>query len=376
MPGDIIQEIKDTCRESLSHTGMKINEEGIKAFWANLDEADWSKFHQEHGAKFPLNYSDALDELNFLSVLTILNFLSAYRIQLHKRTGQGAYDTIRRFVMACYLAQMQGELENPLSASGMAHLSEHITAEFLRLPTMTEKDHPTLPMRIGEPDKEAKEIVQLVQGVMNETGNILLKSGKKNLGAWVADTLKQTTDLTAQERASYLVKALANTFPAFRDEGDVQGYRVKVYKKAQLLTFIIGTEFKDRSDVPFPLPATETITATVDNVVPTMAVHFKLLDISNSKYSVYANGLGQAGEAGVKVQGITQTAEEAYAIRAGTVAAIERAIGISKEVAASKGKSWLSSIRSMGLDGYLWSKAKDGDLRNLPRLSEPGTVMY
>lgn len=201
---------------------------------------------------------------------------------------------------------MQGELENPLSASGMAHLSEHITAEFLRLPTMTEKDHPTLPMRIGEPDKEAKEIVQLVQGVMNETGNILLKSGKENLGAWVADTLKQITDLTAQERASYLVKALANTFPAFRDEGDVQGYRVKVYKKAQLLTFIIGTEFKDRSDVPFPLPATETITATVDNVVPSrssrltwrqrclltallllaMAVHFKLLDISNSKYSV------------------------------------------------------------------------------------------
>lgn len=202
------------------------------------------------------------------SILTILNFLSAYRIQLHKRTGQGAYDTIRRFVMSCYLAQVQGELENPLSASGMAHLSEHITAEFLRLPLMSEKDHPTLPMKIGEPDKEAKEIVQLVTGVMNETGEILLKLGKPNLGAWVVDTLNQTKELTAEQRASYLVKALADTFPAFRDEGDVQGYRVKVYKKAQLLTFIIGVEFKDRSDIPFPLPATQTITATVDNVVP------------------------------------------------------------------------------------------------------------
>lgn len=46
---------------------MQINEEGIKTFWENLDESDWNKFHQEHGAKFPLKYSDELDELNFLS---------------------------------------------------------------------------------------------------------------------------------------------------------------------------------------------------------------------------------------------------------------------------------------------------------------------
>ena len=80
-----------------------------------------------------------------------------------------------------------------------------------------------------------------------------------------------------------------------------------------------------------------------------MAVHFRLLDINNSKYPVYANGLGKAAEAGEKVQGITQTAEEAYAIRGATVAAIERAIEVSKEVAVAKGKNWLSSIRSMDL---------------------------
>lgn len=80
-----------------------------------------------------------------------------------------------------------------------------------------------------------------------------------------------------------------------------------------------------------------------------MAVYFRLLDISNSKYPIYANGLGKAAQAGVKVQGHTQSAEEAYAIRAATVAAIERAIEVSKEVAASTGKSWLASIRSMDL---------------------------
>lgn len=80
-----------------------------------------------------------------------------------------------------------------------------------------------------------------------------------------------------------------------------------------------------------------------------MAVHFGLLDISQSKYPIYADGLGKPAEAGQKVQGITQNAEEAYAIRAATVAAIERAIEISKEVAKSTGKSWLASIRSMDL---------------------------
>lgn len=170
--------------------------------------------------------------------------------------------------MACYLSQLQQEVVSPLSAEGMAALSEATVSEYLRLPLMVEKQHPTLPIHIGERDAEAAEIVHLVQGVMNQTGQILVKQGKKNLGQWVVDTLKQTVDMTAEQRASYLVKALADTFPAFKDEGIVKGQRVMVYKKAQLLAFIVGTEFKNRAGVDFPLPATHTINATVDNVVP------------------------------------------------------------------------------------------------------------
>lgn len=80
-----------------------------------------------------------------------------------------------------------------------------------------------------------------------------------------------------------------------------------------------------------------------------MAVYFNLLDISQSKYPIYANGLGKPASPGQKVQGLTQTAEEAYAIRGATVAAINRAIEISKEVAASTGKQWLTSIKAMDL---------------------------
>jgi hypothetical protein len=175
---------------------------------------------------------------------------------------------------------MQDELDSPLTAKGMAGLSEQVVSDFLQLPLMTEKDHPTLPVKIGEPDTEAREIVRLVQGVMNETGNILLKHGKRCLGEWVSDKLTETIPVTASERASYLVKALVDTFPAFRDEGDVKGHHVKVYKKAQLLTFIIGVEFQGRTGLPFSLPATNTITATVDNVVPSEAT----LSFSSYKY--------------------------------------------------------------------------------------------
>ena len=99
-----------------------------------------------------------------------------------------------------------------------------------------------------------------------------------------------------------------------------------------------------------------------------MAVHFDFLDLIHCVYRVYSEGLGEA----VKGERI----EVAYAIRAATLAACERVIEIAPAVAKEDGKSWLEEMDAMGLDGYLWQKAKDGELRDLPRLSERGTVFY
>jgi len=377
----VIEQVKKSCLESLSHSGIKLNEQGMRSFLKNLDRADWDKHYQEHGARFPLNYDGALDELNFLSILTILNFLSAYRIPLHKRTGQGAYDAVRRFVLSCYLSGHDDADTSPLTAKGMAGLSEAKTAEYLKLEIYVEKDHPTLPVKLGERDPEAVEIVGLVQKVMNETGEILLALKKKDLGAFVADVLREGKD--DESRTDLLVEKLVETFPAFADEGTVKGHKVKVYKKAQLLAFIIGTEFAGRADLPFPLPSVERIPACVDNVLPTMAVHFDFLDLSECAYPLYKDGLGSsAAKGGEKVEGLKQSAEEAYAIRSATLAACERVVEIAKEVASSgsgsgsEDRAWLATMTAMNMDGYLWQKAKDGDLRLLPRLSERGTVFY
>lgn len=90
---------------------------------------------------------------------------------------------------------------------------------------------------------------------------------------------------------------------------------------------------------------------------------------------MYKDGLGKA-VTGEKVAGLSQTAEEAYAIRAATIAACERVVELEKQVAEETGKTWLTSMSAMDLDGYLWSVAKVGELRNLPRLSERGTMFY
>lgn len=79
-----------------------------------------------------------------------------------------------------------------------------------------------------------------------------------------------------------------------------------------------------------------------------MAVHFKLIDLSGTKYDVYKNGLGKP-EAGKKVEGIRQTAEEAFAIRSATLAACERTVELTSEVGAKTGKEWLKTITAMDL---------------------------
>jgi hypothetical protein len=79
-----------------------------------------------------------------------------------------------------------------------------------------------------------------------------------------------------------------------------------------------------------------------------MAVHFKLIDLSQCNYEVYKDGLGEP-QAGKKVEGLRQTAEEAFAIRAATLAACERTVELTAEVADKTGKQWLTSITAMDL---------------------------
>lgn len=47
-------------------------------------------------------------------------------------------------------------------------------------------------VKMGEKDEEAWEILELLAGVLTQTGKILKDFGKKNLGEWVKEALLET----------------------------------------------------------------------------------------------------------------------------------------------------------------------------------------
>ena len=142
----------------------------------------------------PLNFPSVLAELNLLSLLSLLNFASGYRVPLHEATGRGAFDNIRAFVFSLYISSSVGAEGDLLSARGMQNITEGKVAELMNVAEKVhvEKPHATLPaVKVGELGGPLWELVQLVTKVMKETGDILVKGGYQDLGAFVLEALKE-----------------------------------------------------------------------------------------------------------------------------------------------------------------------------------------
>lgn len=151
----------------------------------------FKRVSQSHGLALPLNFSSPLDELNLLAILSILNFASGYRVQLHQEVGRGAWDTIRAFVFSLYLSSsIDGD--DLLSAHGIAAIEASKVAELMGVNVHVERNHDTIPgLTIGQLGGPMYELVNLVTGVLNETGDILVDRGYPNLGAFVLEALKE-----------------------------------------------------------------------------------------------------------------------------------------------------------------------------------------
>lgn len=122
----------------------------------------------------------------------MLNFLSGYRSTLHRLTSRGAYSTILSLVLSAYLSSPDNG-DAPLSAQWMRDATLVQIAELARIQTHREEDHPTLgsAVKVGVKDEEAFEVLQLLVGVLNETGSILQEAGIKSLGVWVREMLER-----------------------------------------------------------------------------------------------------------------------------------------------------------------------------------------
>lgn len=125
------------------------------------------------------------------STLGLLNFLSGHRHALHRLTGRGAFSTIQMLVLSAYISSSDNPDSSILTAHGMRQATVAQLADLARIETHVEKAHPTLgnAVKVGEKDDEAFEILGLLAGVLNKTGEMLERLGKRSMGAWLLEKL-------------------------------------------------------------------------------------------------------------------------------------------------------------------------------------------
>jgi hypothetical protein len=109
-------------------------------------------------------------------------------------------------------------------------------------------------------------------------------------------------------------------------------------------------------DAYFNFPDMSSLTVFADNVVPCMLRHFGTLTVSDELAAAIAAGraIGAADEIALRAAAV---------VVGDRIVAALRARGVETATAAS-------------VDYYLWTEAKVGELRALPRHANPLTYFY
>lgn len=63
-------------------------------------------------------------------------------------------------------------------------------------------------------------------------------------------------------------------------------------------------------------------------------------------------------------------------LRAAAVTACSRVVARARERAGEGGKEWMGGMTEGQLDGWIWTGAKEGELRGVERMAERQTVYY
>lgn len=83
---------------------------------------------------------------------------------------------------------------DPFSAQGLQNIEEGKIAELMGVADKVhqEKPHPDIPgLMVGQLGGPVWELVQLIAKAMKQTGEVLVKGGYPNLGAFVLEALKE-----------------------------------------------------------------------------------------------------------------------------------------------------------------------------------------
>ena len=174
------------------------------------------------------------------------------------------------------------------------------------------------------------------------------------------------------------------------------------FKKALFLIHAICIRFGSLSPPPFPIPDSTHLPIFSDNVLPSLLVHFRVIDLSSSSLSNLfhssvskseeifdallklpppssnsEHGKNQSYESGPVV-----TTDQSYILRASAIDACELIVEAARSLdvnslGESENLRWINEITLPELDMWIWAVAKDRpDYRALPRFASKDTVFF
>jgi len=175
---------------------------------------------------------------------------------------------------------------------------------------------------------------------------------------------------------------------------------IYLFKKALFMLHALVVRFGNQTPPKIPLPDTTRLPIFSDNVIPSMLVHFGILDLraavppklqdafgaltvtENLGYVPMDDGTRNNGTGRVVeklAEGPELSQDEAYVLRAAAVDACEMIVQEAAVLEAEgPDEEVFKSVNLPGLDEWLWSVAKEGRFRGgLSRFRQAGIcIMY
>ena len=177
---------------------------------------------------------------------------------------------------------------------------------------------------------------------------------------------------------------------------------VYCFKKALFLIHAINVRFGSLSPPPFPIPNTTHLPIFSDNVLPSLLIHLRVIDLSSSSLSnLFPNNVSKSEE---NLKGLLRpplpssdsehskkqsyeagpvvTTDQSYTLRASAIDACELIVEVARTLDVNsfgEGEklSWINGITLPELDMWIWAVAKERpDYRALPRFVFKDTVYF
>jgi hypothetical protein len=167
---------------------------------------------------------------------------------------------------------------------------------------------------------------------------------------------------------------MAEAIPGFRDVAMVNGEPVYLFKKVQLLTYHLHSQFALTHPELFRFQDIENLPIFADNVIPTMLHHLRILpllmtpELSPRQVEI-VTGLKEDLRSGRQT-----TAERSAIFRAAALDACEQIVEEAKQF--PNASAFILELTAERLDAYLWRLAKTESFTNITRFCDRDTIFF